>query len=256
MGSYWSYTLLLKPFFFYQIANNVEIEPSVLHIRHLALSSTWLVVNSQWNVRFHVHRTDRKFHFSSCESGDSFMRPHDITWKSDLYIYLAHWACQHIGCPPLCTWFLRWRHDFFHCHPGETRNCSNINTHSFHLHSYLPCKPIYDCTRETSQGSPPKVQVGQISSSIQSSQLIHCLFLNWVSHHTAINAMVIIWSGALLPLATELAQWCGHWNHRLMWPRISCYLWVDQLVCDAWDKTVLPSVLWTAWLYLLHYWGM
>ena len=144
------------------------------------------------------------------------VRPHDITWKSGLYIYLAHWACQHIGCPPLCTWFLRWRHDFFYCHPGETRNCSNINTHSFHLHSYLPCKPIYNCTRETRQGSPPNVQVGQISSSIQSSQLIHCLFLNWVSHHTAINAMVIIWSGALLPLATELAQWCGHWNHRLM----------------------------------------
>ena len=66
--------------------------------------------------------------------------------------------------------------------------------------------------------------------------------LNWVSHHAAIHAMTIIWSDALLPLATELAQWCGHWNHRLMWPRISCYLWVDQLVCDAWDKTVLPSV--------------
>ena len=148
-----------------------------------------------------------------------------------------------MGCPPSAPDF--WGedlHDFFHCHPGETRNSSNINTHSFHLHSYLPCKPIYDCTRQTSQGSPPNVQVGQISLSIQSSQLIHCLFLNWVSHHAPIHAMAIIWSGALLPLATELAQWCGHWNHRLMWPRISCYLWVDQLVCDAWDKTVLPSV--------------
>ena len=30
---------------------------------HLALSSTGLVENGQWNVKFHVHRTDRKFFF-------------------------------------------------------------------------------------------------------------------------------------------------------------------------------------------------
>ena len=48
--------------------NPVEnIEPNVRCVWHsVAPSSTGLVENSQWNVKFHVHRTDGNFHFSPC----------------------------------------------------------------------------------------------------------------------------------------------------------------------------------------------
>ena len=39
---------------------------NIRSVWHLALSSTEFVKNSQWNVRFHAHWTNRKFLFSPC----------------------------------------------------------------------------------------------------------------------------------------------------------------------------------------------
>ena len=42
-------------------------EPNVIHNQHLALSSTWLVESSQWNVKFHAFWRDGRFYFLPCE---------------------------------------------------------------------------------------------------------------------------------------------------------------------------------------------